>query len=154
MVMLSRVAYLRLPPTLPFHGGTGAVLGDGPVRVANGVGRPPLLTYLINLSKPPLRLRPGSWHTHCHVFGPKDLYPFAATTSHGPAHAPQGRLFALPMLGIERRVIAQSAAPGMDNRVVEEALAEKRGAFPGVALLDPNVADGERRRLDRVGSAL
>jgi 2-pyrone-4,6-dicarboxylate lactonase len=111
-----------------------------------------LLTYLVNPSEPNLRLPPGSWDTHCHIFGPKGLYPFAATTSREPADAPRERLFALhAMLGIERCVIVQSAVHGMDNRVVEDALAEKRGAYLGVALLPPSVADDELRRLDRLG---
>jgi len=109
-------------------------------------------TYLVNPSKPKLRLPPGSWDTHCHIFGPKDLYPFAATTSPGPADAPRERLFALhAALGIERCVIVQSAVHGMDNRVVEDALAAKHGTYLGVALLPPTVEDAELRRLDRAG---
>jgi 2-pyrone-4,6-dicarboxylate lactonase len=111
-----------------------------------------LLTCLVDPSKPTLRLPPGSWDTHCHVFRPKDLYPLAATTSGDPADAPRERLFALhAMSGIERCVIVQSAVHGMDNRAVEDALAEKRGAYLGVALLPAHVANGELRRLDRVG---
>jgi 2-pyrone-4,6-dicarboxylate lactonase len=110
------------------------------------------LTYLVNPSKPNLRLPPGSWDTRCHLFGPKDLYPFAATTSREPADAPRERLFALPaMLGIERSIIVQSAAHGMDNRVVDDALAQNRGGYLGGALLRPSVADGELRRLGRLG---
>jgi 2-pyrone-4,6-dicarboxylate lactonase len=111
-----------------------------------------LPTYLINPSKPKLHLPPGSWDTHCHIFGPKDLYPFAATTSLNPADAPRERLFALhATLGIERCVIVQSAVHGMDNRVVEDALAARGGAYLGVALLPVSVADAELRRLDQVG---
>jgi 2-pyrone-4,6-dicarboxylate lactonase len=100
------------------------------------------LTYLVNPSKPNLRLPPGSWDTHCHIFGPKNLYPFAAPPPREPADAPRERLFLHAMLGIERCVIVQSAVHGMDNRVLEGALAEKRGAYLGVALLPPSVADG------------
>ena len=111
-----------------------------------------LPTYLINPSKPQLRLPSGSWDTHCHAFGPKDRYPFAATALSDPADAPRKRLFALhATLGIERSIIVQSAAHGIDNRVVEDALTEKRGAHLGVALLPPGVADSELRRLDHVG---
>ena len=45
----------------------------------------------------------------------------------------------------------QSAVHGMDNRVVEDALTEKCGAYLGVALLPPSVTDGGLRRLDQVG---
>lgn len=111
-----------------------------------------LPTYLMNPSQPKLRLPPGSWDTHCHIFGPRDLYPFAARTSHEPADAPRERLFALhETLGIERCVIVQSAVHGVDNRVVEDALAAKRDAYLGVALLPATVGDAELRRLDRAG---
>jgi 2-pyrone-4,6-dicarboxylate lactonase len=52
---------------------------------------------------------------------------------------------------IERCVIVQSAVHGIDNRVVEDALAEKHGAYLGVALLPASVADTELRGLDRLG---
>jgi 2-pyrone-4,6-dicarboxylate lactonase len=113
---------------------------------------PRVPTYLANPSKPKLRLPPGSWDTHCHIFGPTDRYPFAATTSPGPADAPQERLFALhAALGIERCTIVQSAVHGMDNRVVEDALAAKRDIYLGVALLPATVEDAELRCLDRAG---
>jgi 2-pyrone-4,6-dicarboxylate lactonase len=86
------------------------------------------------------------------VFGPKSTYPFAATTTIDPADAPKDKLFALHrLLGIERCVIVQSALHGMDNRVVEDALQAKGGAYLGIALLPATVPDAELRRLDRLG---
>jgi 2-pyrone-4,6-dicarboxylate lactonase len=55
------------------------------------------------------------------------------------------------MLGIERCVIVQTATHGMDNRVTEDALAAKGGAYLGVALLPTTVSDAELRRLDGGG---
>ena len=55
------------------------------------------------------------------------------------------------MLGIERCVIVQTATHGMDNRVTEDALAAKGGAYLGVALLPTTVSDAELRRLDGCG---
>ena len=95
---------------------------------------------------------PGSWDTHCHVLGPTDKYPFASTTTINPADAPKEKLFALhEMLRIERCVIVQTATHGMDNRVTEDALAAKGGAYLGVALLPTTVSDAELRRLDGRG---
>lgn len=111
-----------------------------------------MATFHPNPTKPKLRLPPGSWDTHCHVFGPKAKFPFAATTTLDPADAPKERLFALhALLGIERCVIVQSAVHGMDNRVVEDALAAKGGAYLGIALLPATVSNAELRRLDRLG---
>jgi len=108
--------------------------------------------FHLNPSKPKLRLPRGSWDTHCHVLGPTDRFPYAATATINPADAPKEKLFALhAMLGIERCVIVQTAMHGMDNRVTEDALAAKGGAYLGVALLSATVDDAELRRLDRLG---
>jgi len=109
-------------------------------------------TFHTNPSKPKLRLPPGSWDTHCHIFGPKAQFPFAPTSSSDPADAPKERLFALhALLGIERCVIVQTSVHGTDNRVVEDALLAKGGAYLGIALLPIAVATTELRRLDRLG---
>jgi 2-pyrone-4,6-dicarboxylate lactonase len=103
-------------------------------------------------SKPKLRLPPGSWDTHFHVLGPKDRFPFAPTTTIDPGDATKEMMLALhAMLGIERGVIVQSAVHGMDNRVVEDALAALSGNYLGVALLPPSVDVDELRRLDQLG---
>jgi 2-pyrone-4,6-dicarboxylate lactonase len=109
-------------------------------------------TFLANPSKPKLALPPGSWDTHCHVFGPKNTFPFAPTSNIDPADAPKEKLFALhAMLGIERCVIVQTAVHGIDNRVTEDALNAKGGTYLGVALLLPSVETSELRRLDQRG---
>jgi 2-pyrone-4,6-dicarboxylate lactonase len=111
-----------------------------------------LPTFHTGSSTPKLRLPAGSWDTHCHVFGPKERFPFAPTAAIDPADAPKEKLFALhAMLGIERCVVVQSALHGVDNRAVEDALQAKGGSYLGVALLPVTVAVVELRRLDRLG---
>ena len=105
-----------------------------------------------NPRRPKLKLPPGSWDTHFHVLGPKAIFPFASTTTIDPGDATKEMLFALhAKLGIERGVFVQSAVHGMDNRVVEDALAAKGGRYFGVALLPSDVDLVELRRLDRLG---
>jgi 2-pyrone-4,6-dicarboxylate lactonase len=105
-----------------------------------------------NPSKPKLQLPPGAWDTHFHVLGPKDKFPFAPTTTIDPGDATKEMLFALhKLLGIAHGVFVQSAVHGMDNRVVEDALAAKGGDYVGVALLPPSVDTAELRRLDKLG---
>jgi 2-pyrone-4,6-dicarboxylate lactonase len=112
---------------------------------------PPLPTFHANPARPRQRLPAGAWDTHCHVQGPRDRFAFAPDWP-ARADAPKERLFALhDLLGIERCVIVQSGAHGMDNRVVEDALEAKGGAYLGVALLPPDVRTSELRRLDRLG---
>jgi 2-pyrone-4,6-dicarboxylate lactonase len=109
-------------------------------------------TFHTNPSKPKLRLPPGSWDTHCHIFGPKAQFPFAPTSTSDPADAPKERLFALhALLGIERCVIVQTSVHGTDNRVVEDALLAKGGAYLGIALLPTTVTCAELRTMDGLG---
>jgi 2-pyrone-4,6-dicarboxylate lactonase len=86
------------------------------------------------------------------VIGPKQIFPFATTTAINPGDATKDTLLALhTLLGIERCVVVQSAIHGMDNRVVEDALAAKSGSYLGIALLPPSTDLTELRRLDALG---
>ena len=111
----------------------------------------PKPTFHTSPAKPRLRLPPGAWDTHCHVFGPATRFPLAPGWP-PRADAPKETLFALHQrLGIERCVIVGSSAYGLDNRVEIDALAAKRGKYLGVALLPPTVPLVELKRLDRLG---
>lgn len=101
---------------------------------------------------PSIALPPRACDAHVHVFGPVARFPFAADRSFTPCEAPKEQLFALhEHLGIERCVVVQSNAHGHDNTVSEDAIAARRGAYVGIALLPLDVADAELRRLDAAG---
>jgi 2-pyrone-4,6-dicarboxylate lactonase len=103
-------------------------------------------------SRPRLELPAGACDAHVHVFGPHRIFPFAANRPFTPADAPKEKLFALhAMLGIQHCVIVQSTCHGFDNRVVADAIAEKKGDYCGVALLPATVDDAELKRLDALG---
>ena len=103
-------------------------------------------------SAPSLRLPPLACDAHVHVFGPSRVFPFAPERPFTPADAPKEKLFAMhARMGIERCVIVQSTCHGYDNRVVADAIAAKGGAYCGVALVPPTVADADLRRLDALG---
>ena len=98
--------------------------------------------------KPKLRLPEGACDSHVHVFGPAGVFPYAADAPFIPHDAPKEKLFAMhAALGIERCVIVQSSCHGFDNRVVEDAMRAKNGAYLGVALVPASVADSELKRL-------
>jgi 2-pyrone-4,6-dicarboxylate lactonase len=86
------------------------------------------------------------------VFGPQERFPFAPERSYTPCEASKERLFALHgLLGIERCVVVQSNAHGFDHRATADALAARRGAYVGIALVPLAVADAELYRLDAAG---
>jgi 2-pyrone-4,6-dicarboxylate lactonase len=110
------------------------------------------LTYDPNPSAPTLALPRGACDAHVHVFGPAARFPFAQDRGFTPGDAPKGALFALHrQLGIERCVIVQSLCHGLDNRVVEDAIAAGGGNYLGVALLPLGVSDDELERLAGAG---
>ncbi|MCF8478027.1 MAG: amidohydrolase family protein [Pseudolabrys sp.] len=103
-------------------------------------------------SEPTLRLPKGACDAHFHIFGPGSRFPYAADRKYTPADAPKEALFAMHrMLGIDRGVIVHTAQHGTDNSVTEDALADKGGAYRGIALVPVDVADAELKRLDAAG---
>ena len=92
----------------------------------------------------PTVLPPGACNAHCHVFGPRERFPYAADATFVPkADAPKEALFALnDRLGLERCVVVQSACHGFDNSATQDALTSRPGSYRGIALLPTNVDRG------------
>jgi len=110
------------------------------------------LSYHPAPRRPKLALPRGTCDAHVHVFGPQARFPFAPTRSFTPCEAPKEKLFALhALLGVERCVVVQSNAHGLDNSVTEDAIAARKGKYVGIALVPVSVSDAELRRLDATG---
>ena len=92
-------------------------------------------------------------NAHCHVFGPRTVFPYAGDASFIPQHdAPKEDLFALnDRLGLTRCVVVQSSCHGFDNRAAADAVAARPHDYRGVALLPTDVATAELQRLDAAG---
>lgn len=101
----------------------------------------------------PLQLPPGACNAHCHVFGPRERFPYAPDAAFAPARdEPKEALFALnDRLGLSRCVVVQSSCHGFDNRAAEDAVAARPDRYRAIALLPTDVGDAELRRLDRAG---
>ena len=98
--------------------------------------------------KPRLKLPRGACDTHFHVFGPQKRFPFAPDRSYTPTcDAPKETLFAMhKQIGIERGVVAQSAAHGFDNSAAADLLAANQN-YRGVALAPASTPAAELKRL-------
>lgn len=96
---------------------------------------------------------PLACNAHCHVFGPRERFPYADGAGFVPAEdRPKEALYALnDRLGLARCVVVQSTCHGFDNRAAEDAVAGRPAHYRGVALLPATVAGAELRRLDRAG---
>jgi 2-pyrone-4,6-dicarboxylate lactonase len=100
-----------------------------------------------------LALPPGACNAHCHVFGPRLRFPYAAGDSFVPeVDAPKEALFALnDSLGLQRCVVVQSSCHGHDNRATADAVAARPNRYRGIALLRTDAGDAELQRLDAAG---
>lgn len=86
---------------------------------------------------PDLVLPAGACDTHCHVFGPGDVFPYAEGRTYTPPDAPVAALNALhDKMGIERAVIVQASCHGRDNRATLDAIAKRPGRYLGIAMVD------------------
>jgi 2-pyrone-4,6-dicarboxylate lactonase len=101
----------------------------------------------------PTSLPTGACNAHCHVFGPRDRFPYPPDGSFVPkADAPKEALFALnDRLGLQRCVIVHSSCHGLDNAATEDAIASRPKDYRGVALAKTSVSDAELKRLDAAG---
>jgi 2-pyrone-4,6-dicarboxylate lactonase len=100
-----------------------------------------------------LSLPPGACNAHCHVFGPRDRFPYARDAAFVPAaDAPKEALFKLnDMFGLSRCVVVQSTCHGFDNSVSADAVAARPETYRAIALVQTDVSDAELRRLDSAG---
>jgi len=98
-------------------------------------------------------LPPLACNAHCHVFGPRDTFLYAANASFIPAaDAPKEALYALnDQLGLQRCVVVQSACHGVDNSAAEDAIRHRPHNYRGIALVPTDVDQAELVRLNDAG---
>lgn len=105
-----------------------------------------------NPRPPKFKAPPKSCDAHCHVFGPKHLFPYHPTSTYEPPDAGKGRLNELhATLGLERAVIVQASCHGPDNRAMIDAIATSGGRWKGVCIARATFTDEEFRQLHEGG---
>ncbi|MBT7447734.1 MAG: amidohydrolase family protein [Tateyamaria sp.] len=94
----------------------------------------------------------GAVDAHCHVFGPGDVFPFAATRKYTPCDASKDQLWALrEHIGFSKNVIVQATCHGADNRALVDALNKSNNTARGVATVKRDVTNNELQDLDKAG---
>ena len=102
----------------------------------------------------PPKFRPPakSCDSQFHVFGSREKYPVRPGTVYEAPEATFARARHMHrVLGIERGVIVQSTAYGLDHSAVLDALAEGGENYRGVAVINDTTTDAELRRLHAAG---
>ncbi len=112
----------------------------------------PILPPDPNPVKPNYVPPPGACDAHCHVFGPGDRFPYAASRTYTPPDAPKEKLAALHRhLGLSRAVLVQASCHGTDNSAVLDAIASSHGAWRGVGMVSQDVSERELEQLHAGG---
>jgi 2-pyrone-4,6-dicarboxylate lactonase len=110
------------------------------------------LDWYTGPSKPEFKLPQGAIDSHCHVFGPANVFPYAEERKYTPCDATKEQLFALrDHLGFSRNVIVQATCHGADNRALVDAMQASGGKARGVATVKRSVTDTELQTLHAAG---
>lgn len=113
---------------------------------------PTILPHDPDPETPAFALPRNACDSHCHIFGPHALYPYAEGRSYTPHDAPLAEFRKLQrILGIDRAVIVNATCHGRDNRVVTDAIAQSDGAWLGIANVDETFTDTELETLNAQG---
>jgi 2-pyrone-4,6-dicarboxylate lactonase len=110
------------------------------------------VSYDPHPSKPSYVPPPGAVDSHCHVFGPGDVFPYAPERKYTPTDAGKDKLFALrDFLGFGRNVVVQATCHGADNSAMVDALLAADNRARGVATIRPGVSQAELADMNAAG---
>ncbi len=113
---------------------------------------PGWLDWFAGPSKPKFQLPAGSVDSHCHVFGPGHLFPYAPERKYTPCDASKDQLFALrDHLGFSKNVIVQATCHGADNSALVDALLHSSDKARGVATVKRDITDEQLQVLHNAG---
>jgi len=108
---------------------------------------PPVLQ---STKKPKVATPPGAVDTHMHVYNHR--YPTAATAVVKPADASVADYLAMrKRIGVDRTVVVQPSAYGLDNTCTLDAMAEIGPSARGIAVCNESTSDAELERLNKLG---
>jgi 2-pyrone-4,6-dicarboxylate lactonase len=106
----------------------------------------------LDVRKPKLKLPPNAADCHCHVFGPREKYPWAANRLYTPPPVTLDHYLAmLDTTGFARGVMVQTGLYGADNRFIVDAIKAHPKKLRAVALIDETFSDRALQDLAEAG---
>ncbi|MEY4617911.1 MAG: hypothetical protein RL101_97 [Actinomycetota bacterium] len=110
------------------------------------------LDWCADPTKPSFQVPVGAVDSHCHVFGPGDIFPFAPERKYTPCDASWEQLFALrDFLGFEKNVVVQATCHGADNSALLDVLARANDKARGVVTVKSDIDMAELERMHALG---
>ena len=105
-----------------------------------------------NPRTPKFKAPPGACDTHCHIFGPPDIFPYSENRRYTPPAAPLDHyLQMLDIIGVERGIVVQPNAHATDNAVSLDAIARSNGRLLGVGRVDDDTTDKQIEQMHAGG---
>jgi 2-pyrone-4,6-dicarboxylate lactonase len=106
----------------------------------------------LDVRAPTLKLPPNAADCHCHVFGPRGQYPWAANRLYTPPPVTLDDYLAmLRITGFSRGVMVQTGLYGTDNRFIADAIKAHPHVLRAIALIDESITDRALRDLAEAG---
>jgi 2-pyrone-4,6-dicarboxylate lactonase len=97
-----------------------------------------------NPQKPKFKAPPGTCDTHCHIFGPPQVFPYSERRRYTPPAAPlEHYLMMLDVIAVDRGIVVQPNVHDTDNRVSIDAIARSNGRLRGVGRIDDDTTEKE-----------
>ena len=106
-----------------------------------------------NPNTPKFKAPPVACDSHCHVCGPREVFPYHSTSTYIPPDAAKDKLKALhDHIGLERAIIVQASCHGPDNRAMLDAIKWRGDQFwRGVCIANKDFTDKEFEALHEGG---
>jgi len=105
-----------------------------------------------NPQKPKFKPPPGTCDTHCHLFGPPQVFPYSERRRYTPPAAPfEHYMMMLDVIGVDRGIVVQPNVHDTDNRVSIDAIARSNGRLRGVGRIDDDTSDRELQAMHEGG---
>jgi len=105
-----------------------------------------------NPKKPKFTPPPNTCDTHCHLFGPPQVFPYSERRRYTPPAAPfEHYMMMLDVLGVDRGIVVQPNVHDTDNRVSIDAIARSNGRLRGVGRIDDDTTDQELEAMHEGG---
>jgi predicted TIM-barrel fold metal-dependent hydrolase len=106
----------------------------------------------LDVRRPKLELPRNAADCHCHVFGPREKYPWVASRLYTPPPVTLDHYLAmLDATGFARGVMVQTGLYGTDNRFIADALKAHPGKLRAIGLIDESFSDRALQDLAQAG---
>jgi len=90
-----------------------------------------------NTKTPVYKVMENACDAHCHVFGPKNQFPYSQKASYWPPDTSEKQLRIMhDKIGITRAVLVQASCHGTDNSAMIDAIQNNPKRYKGVCIAD------------------